>query len=140
MQNPFSQPFFVIIQRKIPVFGLFQHGYVAGEGGFRIDKFSDGIGEATLFALVTKGVFVAAMRAFTGNITVGQKLMRLLVIILHGSLFNQFSVVIQIFEKFRRRFRRMEKMLAGDGKTVEQCSAEELDIYWNRVKAEEEKA
>ena len=41
--------------------------------------------------------------------------------------------------KFRRRFRQLEQMLAAEGKTPQQCSAEELDVCWTRVKEREEK-
>lgn len=42
-------------------------------------------------------------------------------------------------KKFKRRFQRMEELLAGDGKKIEDCSPEEMDILWERVKKEEKK-
>ena len=39
--------------------------------------------------------------------------------------------------KFRKRFQSMEKILSGAGKKIEDCSPEEMDELWNRVKAEE---
>ena len=39
--------------------------------------------------------------------------------------------------KFRKRFRRMEQLLAADGKKMQDCSPEEMDSLWNQVKAEE---
>ncbi|NQU61187.1 MAG: nucleoside triphosphate pyrophosphohydrolase [Rhodospirillales bacterium] len=40
--------------------------------------------------------------------------------------------------KFERRFRRMEELLASDGKDFRDQPVEEvLDVYWNRAKSEE---
>ena len=39
--------------------------------------------------------------------------------------------------KFKRRFRHMEKQLAGQGKKIEECSLEELDKLWNQAKSDE---
>lgn len=40
-------------------------------------------------------------------------------------------------DKFDRRYRRMEDILAGQGREVDDCSAQELDAIWNQVKSEE---
>ena len=40
-------------------------------------------------------------------------------------------------KKFRKRFRAMESLLRAQGKKPEECSAEELNEYWDRVKSEE---
>ena len=40
-------------------------------------------------------------------------------------------------DKFERRFRRIEAMLAGSGRGPEQSSLEEMDRLWDAVKAEE---
>ena len=37
--------------------------------------------------------------------------------------------------KFKRRFRRMEKMLAEKGRKIEDCSLEEMDELWNQAKS-----
>lgn len=39
-------------------------------------------------------------------------------------------------DKFIRRFQMVERAAAADGRTVEQCSADELDRYWEAGKAE----
>ena len=39
--------------------------------------------------------------------------------------------------KFERRFRRIEELLAANGKTPEDSDLEEMDALWDRVKAEE---
>ncbi|WP_339827803.1 nucleoside triphosphate pyrophosphohydrolase [uncultured Arenimonas sp.] len=39
--------------------------------------------------------------------------------------------------KFERRFRRMEKLAAGEGVDLSALSLEDQDSYWNRAKAEE---
>ncbi len=39
--------------------------------------------------------------------------------------------------KFERRFRRIEALLAEDGRTPEQSTLEEMDALWDRAKAEE---
>ena len=40
-------------------------------------------------------------------------------------------------EKFRRRFRSMEKRLAAEGRKLADCSPEEMDRLWNLAKDEE---
>ena len=47
-----------------------------------------------LFALVAIRPFVMAVGAFAHDIAIGQKLMRLLVIILFGFFFQQFAVFV----------------------------------------------
>ena len=37
-QNPFAQPCFVFVERKIPVLGFFHHRFAAADGAFRVDK------------------------------------------------------------------------------------------------------
>ena len=39
--------------------------------------------------------------------------------------------------KFVRRFQGMEKLLAADGRNAADCTAEELEVYYKRVKAQE---
>ncbi|WP_321391177.1 nucleoside triphosphate pyrophosphohydrolase [Emcibacter sp.] len=36
--------------------------------------------------------------------------------------------------KFERRFRKIEEMLAAEGRTADDCDLEELDRYWDQVK------
>jgi ATP diphosphatase len=40
-------------------------------------------------------------------------------------------------DKFERRFRRIEALLAEAGKRPEDCTLDELDRLWDRAKAEE---
>ncbi len=40
-------------------------------------------------------------------------------------------------EKFEGRFRRMEKLLDEEGRTLAQCSLDELEAAWQRAKGEE---
>ncbi|MCT7654961.1 nucleoside triphosphate pyrophosphohydrolase [Oceanimonas sp. NS1] len=44
------------------------------------------------------------------------------------------SVLRRANDKFERRFRGVEQLLAADGRSSRDCSLEELDGYWNRVK------
>ncbi len=39
--------------------------------------------------------------------------------------------------KFKRRFRYMEQLLAEQGKKIEDCSPEEMDVLWNQAKSHE---
>ncbi|WP_417318229.1 nucleoside triphosphate pyrophosphohydrolase [Emcibacter sp.] len=41
--------------------------------------------------------------------------------------------------KFERRFRKIEDLLALEGRNAEDCTLEELDRYWDKVKAQEKK-
>ena len=40
-------------------------------------------------------------------------------------------------DKFERRFRRVEALLAAGGRTPEQASPEERDRLWDRARSEE---
>ena len=40
-------------------------------------------------------------------------------------------------DKFERRFRRVEALLAAAGRTPEQASPDEMDRLWERAKSEE---
>jgi len=41
--------------------------------------------------------------------------------------------------KFERRFRSLEKNIAAQGKAVDECSLEQLNAEWDRVKAQEQR-
>ena len=41
-QNPFAQPCFVFVERKIPVFGFFHYRFATADGAFRVDKICRG--------------------------------------------------------------------------------------------------
>ena len=56
------------------------------------------------FALVTVCTFCVTMGTFTCDISVGQKLVSLFIIILFRCLFDEFSFVIQRFEKLGSQF------------------------------------
>jgi tetrapyrrole methylase family protein / MazG family protein len=43
-------------------------------------------------------------------------------------------------EKFSRRFKRVEDLLAGEGLTTKEAGLDHMDHLWNQVKAEERKA
>ena len=101
LQNPFAQKFFVPIQRKIPVFRLTLHGHGTRHGAVRVDQFVGRKGRAALLALVAVSAVVAAFGAGSHDITVGQKGLRLLVVILQRGLFDELAFVVEFSEKGR---------------------------------------
>ena len=48
--------------------------------------------------------------------------------------FNPEIILRQAGRKFERRFRQLEKVLKKRGQAVKECSLEELDLTWERVK------
>ena len=93
-ENPLFQPRFVLIQRKIPVFRLLHHRRIAAKGRFRIDEVGGVQRGAARLALVTVSPLVVAVGTLARDVAVGEELFRLLVVILLGGLFHQFSFII----------------------------------------------
>lgn len=54
--------------------------------------------------------------------------------------FDSEALLRQANEKFERRFRGVELRAKAAGKTVEECSATELECFWEQVKASEHPA
>ena len=102
-QNPFAQPRFVFVKRQVPVFGLSHDGLRTADGTLRINQFGRRERCATFLALVSVCSFGMAMRAFAGNVTVGQESLRFLIVILHGCLFHELPFVVELAEKVRCR-------------------------------------
>ena len=98
LQNPFAQPSIILVQRQIPVFCLFQYRRVAAERRFGIDKVGGAERGSASLALITVCMLVVAVRASAGDVTVGEELMCLLVVILLGRFLNELSVFVQVFE------------------------------------------
>ena len=93
-ENPFAQPAFVFVEREIPVFGFFHHRFAAADSAFRVDKVCRRERSSAFLALVAIGTFRVAVRTFAGDITVGKECFCFFVVILLGSLFDKFSLVI----------------------------------------------
>ena len=83
------------------MFCFSQHRSIPSNSTFRVYKISRSQAGTTTFALVTIGSFVVAVRTSPCNIAVGKELIGLLVIVLLRRLFNEFSFIIELTEKFR---------------------------------------
>ena len=89
----------MFVEWKIPVLGFLHDGLASADSTFWIDQFGRRKCTSTFLALVTVSTLCVAARTFTGNITVGKECMSFLIVILHGSLFDKFSFVIQFTEE-----------------------------------------
>ena len=98
-QNPLLQPILIFVQRQIPVLGLLQHRLRTADGTLRIDELGGRKVASAFLTLVAVGTFVVAMGTFAGDIAVGQELLGLLVVILHGSLFHQLPFIVELAEE-----------------------------------------
>ena len=98
-QNPLAQPGLVLVQGQVPVLGLAHHGLAAADGALGVDEVGGAEAGAALFALVAVCSLGVTVGTFAGDVAVGQELVRFLVIILHGGLFDELALVIQGLEE-----------------------------------------
>ena len=94
LQNPLAQPRFILVQGQIPMLGFPHHGRVAAESRLGVDEVGGVERSAAGFALVAVGMLVAAMRAGTGDVAVGEELPGLFVIVLLRHLLDEFAFVV----------------------------------------------
>ena len=104
LQNPLPQKVFVLVERKIPMFGFFLDGRVAADGALGIEQFVGAERGAAFLALVAVGSLRAAFGAGAGNVAIGQELLVFLVVILHGGLFQETALVVEGLEEVGGRF------------------------------------
>ena len=102
IEYPLAEETFVLIQREIPVFRLPFDRNRPRHGAMRVDQLVGREGRPAFLALVAVGTLVPAFGTSTDDITVGKERLRLLVVILHGGLFDEFPLVVKFAEKFRR--------------------------------------
>ena len=93
-QYPLAQERFPFVQRQIPVFGLFHHRLATTDSRFRVDQVRRAQRCTAGFALVAISLFIAAMRASPGYISVGKELFRFLVIILFACFLDKLSFIV----------------------------------------------
>ena len=98
-QNPFFEPWLILVERQIPVSGFALHQRIAIDGVHWVNQFVGRKCRSALLALVAIGVGSVAHRTFTLNITVGEELLRGLIVELFAFLLNKLAVVVQILEE-----------------------------------------
>ena len=98
VENPLSEPGFVLVERKEPVLGVLEDGFGAAEGGLGVDEVGGVEAGAAGFALVAIGVLVAAAGAGAGDVAVGQELASLLVVVLLRHFLDEFALVVELLE------------------------------------------
>ena len=74
--------------------GLFKHGHIPCDGGFRIDEVGGVEARSACLALVAVGVFVAAVGACAGHVAVGEELLCLFVVKLHRGFLDEFTFIV----------------------------------------------
>jgi hypothetical protein len=80
------------------MFGATHYRLTAAYRRFRINQIGGVERRTTSFALVAVSTFIAAYRASSGDVAISQKLLCLLIIILFGLLFDEFSFFVH-FQK-----------------------------------------
>ncbi len=98
-EDPVSEPWFIFIERQIPMFGLHLDRLCAAELGLRIDELLWAEGAAAFLALVAIGIRIAAMRAGAGDIAVGQEDLGLGVEILFALFACEFTLVVKFLKE-----------------------------------------
>ena len=100
LENPLLQPLLILVQGQIPVLRLLQHGRRTRDGRFRIDELGRREVTTAFLALVAIGTLVMTVRALTCHVTVGQELLRLLVVELCSRFLRQLPLIIEFAEPF----------------------------------------
>ena len=101
LQNPFAEELLITVQRQVPVLRFAFHGHRTRHSAVGFDQLVGREGRAALLALVAVGAVIAALGARADDITVGQKGLRLLVVILHRGLLDELALVVEFPEKGR---------------------------------------
>ena len=102
IQNPLGKPFFILVERKVPMLGLLLHKLTAAESRLRIDEFIGTESRSTFLALVAVSSICATTRACSGDISVCKESLGLLVVILFAHLLDELAFVIKFLEEARR--------------------------------------
>ena len=93
-----------MVQRQIPVFGRLHNRFASADGRTGLYQFVGTKRISAGFALVTIGIFVAAMRTGAGNVAVCQKLAGFQVVVLFTGFFDEFTLAVELVEKSRSCF------------------------------------
>ena len=104
VEYPVAQKRLVSVERQVPVFGLAQYRLGTRNGTAGVDEVGGVERAAALFALVAVGSFAAALGTGSRDVAVGEEDTGLLVVILHGGLFREFALVVEVEEEIRCRF------------------------------------
>ena len=102
LQDPLAQHLLVLIEGQIPVLGLAHHGLRARNGTLGVDQVGRIERRAALLALVAIGAVVAALGAGTGDVTVSEEGLSLLVVVLLRSSLRELTLIVQCAEELRR--------------------------------------
>ena len=89
----------MLVERKVPVLRLAHHGLAAADGALRVDELGRRKGGAALLALVAVSALGMAVLALAGDVAVGKEGLRLLVVILHAGLLDEFAFIVKRTEK-----------------------------------------
>ena len=100
-ENPFTKPRLVVLQRKIPMGGLFLYRLRTAQFGMRVDELFRAEGGSAFFALVAVGILIAAFGAGAHYITVGEEGLRLRVVVLFAFLRDELAIIVEFTEKLR---------------------------------------
>ena len=102
-ENPLAQKSLVLVERQVPVLGLALDERRTGQRAVGCDQFVGRKRRSALLALVAVGLFVLAVGTGAHDVTVGQKLLRLLVVVLLGGLLDELALGVELAEEIRRR-------------------------------------
>ena len=127
-ENPLLEPFLVAVEGQIPVLSLSQNGFCSADGASGIDEFSGREGSATFLALITVGTFRVAVRAFAGDVSVGEEGLCLFVIVLFAFFLDELTFVVAFSEEVRRS---LSVHFGGGSSVVVERDAELLEGFFD---------
>ena len=99
LKNPLLQPVLIVVEWQIPVFRLPYLRLRPADGGVWVNELHWREVAAALLALVAVGVGVAAVRASAHDVSVGEKLLGLGVVILLRLFLHELAVVVKLAEE-----------------------------------------
>ena len=95
LQDPLLEPGLVLVQGKVPVFGLLQNGLTSADGRNRVYQIGRTQRCAALFALIPISAWIPAVGTGTRNIAIGQESGGLFVVILLRGLLNKYPFIVK---------------------------------------------
>ena len=99
LEDPLGEPVLIVIEREVPMGSRTLHRGGAAQLGVRVDQLVRTQLRATLLALIAIRLLVAAAGAGANDVSVGEELSRLLIVVLLGRLLDKLSLIIQLAEK-----------------------------------------
>ena len=99
LEDPLGEPVLIVIEREVPVGRRALHRGGAAQLGVGTDQLVRAQLRAALLALIAIRLLIATAGAGADDVSVGEELSRLLIVVLLGRLLDKLPVIIELAEK-----------------------------------------